>query len=194
MRDSELDRRRFMALGLGGVLSAPVPSEAAAQNGALAHGNAPPPSGLATPGKAFFKPSEFELLDVLVDAIIPADAQSGGAKAARVAAAIDRRLSESLDSEMQQSWRDDLAEIDRLARKMFGKSFVRATVRQRNRLLERISRREEDPKESGEYAFGTIKYEVSWHYYKSRVGLHDDLDYRGNVLLETFEGVDAATL
>ena len=49
----------------------------------------------------FFTPAEFALVDELTEMIIPTDAHSPGARAARVAGEIDRRLSESVEPEWQ---------------------------------------------------------------------------------------------
>ena len=45
----------------------------------------------------FFTPAEFAMVDELSDIIIPTDEVSPGARAARVAGEIDRRLADSLD-------------------------------------------------------------------------------------------------
>ena len=101
---------------------------------------------------------------------------------------------ESVDPEWHTSWRDDLAEIDRLSRAHFGHSFIKASVHQRSRIMTIISRNEQNPKRSGEYAFGTIKWEVCDIYYRTKIGIHDELKYQGNVILDEFVGVDASTV
>jgi gluconate 2-dehydrogenase subunit 3-like protein/TAT (twin-arginine translocation) pathway-exported protein len=47
------------------------------------------------PAPKFFSAAEFALVDELSDMIIPTDAQSGGARAAGVAAFIDARMAEA---------------------------------------------------------------------------------------------------
>ncbi len=108
-----------------------------------------------------------------------------------MAAHLDRLIGESLDPEWRQSWHDDLAEIDRLARVMFKKGFLEISPRQRERLMQRISRNEDNPKEAGEYAFGTIKWSVGDVYYRTRIGIHDELQYQGNTIQDEFTGYDA---
>jgi hypothetical protein len=150
----------------------------------------------ATPGaaaavageRAFFSMREFAILDEIAEMIIPADERSGGARAAGVAGFLEQRIGESRDPEWRQSWRDDLAEIDRLSRAMHGKGFLEASVAERERLLERLSRNEASPKEAGEYAFGTIKWSVADAYYRTRIGIHDELGYKGNVVQDEFSG------
>ena len=71
-----------------------------------------------------FSPAEFALVDELSDIIIPTDDVSPGARAARVAGEIDRRLADSLDTRQQQQWRDGLRAVNDLAREMAGKTFM----------------------------------------------------------------------
>ena len=135
---------------------------------------------------------EFSLLDEMAEMIIPADEQSGGARAAKVAEFIDARLGESLDPEVRQSWRDDLEEINRLAYGVAGKSFMAASPAERTKVLERVSRNETNPREPGDIAFGSIKWQVAFVYYKTSIGIHDELKYMGNQILDAFIGIDEA--
>src|SRR5262249_32603109 len=52
------------------------------------------PAKARTPAHSFFTPAEFEMVDELSELIIPADEHSPGARAAKVAEYIDRRLAE----------------------------------------------------------------------------------------------------
>lgn len=151
-----------------------------------------PPVRSPFPRLKFFSAAEFALLDEFAEMLIPEDNVSKGARAAKVAWTLDERLSESLDPEWLQSWHDDLAEIDRLSRKWYGRKFVDATQRQRTDLMTRISLNEDDPKQAGEYAFGTIKWSVADIYYRTRIGIHDDLNYQGNVYQDEFAGTDVS--
>ena len=90
----------------------------------------------------------------------------------------------------RQSWRDDLAEVNNLSQALFGKSFADGTFEQKTRLLESISRNEKAPKVPGEFAFGTIKWAVAETYYRTKIGIHDEIGYAGNVLLDEFVGID----
>lgn len=152
----------------------------------------PPPVRNPMPRPRFFSISEFSLLDEFAEMLIPEDDVSKGARAANVAWTLDERLAESLDPEWRQSWHDDLAEINRLSHNWFGRKFVDASHRQRTQLMERISRNESDPKEAGEYAFGTIKWSVADIYYRTNIGIHDDLKYQGNVYQDEFSGTDVS--
>lgn len=151
-----------------------------------------PPSRTPLAHLRFFSAEEFAILDEFAEMLIPADSVSGGARSARVAWTLDERLAESLDPDWRKSWHDDLAEIDRLSRLRFDKTFLAASRAQRNDLMRSISSNEADPKEPGEYAFGTIKWSVADIYYRTRIGIHDDLGYLGNVMQDEFSGTDVS--
>jgi len=106
----------------------------------------------------FFTPEEFAVVDELTEMIIPADEKSGGAKAAQVAAYIDRRLAEAFEQEQRDRWRaglkPSLATQDRLA------------------LLTKLSDARDD-------FFESLKHETIRGYYSSKIGIADQ-DYKGN--------------
>lgn len=182
---SEIDRRVL----LGSALAA----AAAAAAGGPVLAEVRKTVAKSAAGRRFFTPQEFAMLDEIAEMIIPADDVSAGARATGIAEYLDRRIGESRDPAWRQSWRDDLAEIDRLSREMSGKTFIKASPEQRVRLLERISMNEASPSEAGEYAFGTIKWSVADAYYRTRAGIHDDLKYQGNVPQAEFSGTDVGS-
>lgn len=129
----------------------------------------------------FFTPAEFALVDELSEMIIPTDAHSPGARAARVAGEIDRRLADSLDAQRQASWRAGLRSLDALSREMDGKSFLQATPAMRLAVLTRIAAGELEPKTPAERFFVTVKSATAAAYYSSKIGIHQDQEYKGNV-------------
>ena len=97
----------------------------------------------ATTGTAagqFLTAPEMALLDELVEMIIPADAHSGGARAAGVAAYIDGRLAAydpaipALKADRER-WKKGLATVDALSRAASGKTFLETTPAERLALL-----------------------------------------------------------
>jgi hypothetical protein len=129
----------------------------------------------------FFTPAEFAMVDALSDMIIPTDEVSPGARVARVAGEIDRRMADSLDSESKTRWRTGLRAVNDLAREMTGKAFMQATPDQRLAVLTRMAANESDPKTPVEQFFGVIKRSTARAYYTSKVGIHQDQHYKGNV-------------
>jgi hypothetical protein len=129
----------------------------------------------------FFTPAEFALVDELSDMIIPTDQQSGGARAAGVAIYIDARLAESFEPEPPARWRAGLKAVEDLSSEMHGKAFLESTAEQRLAVLTRMAANESDPKTPAEQFFREIKGSTIRAYYTSKVGIHDDQQYKGNV-------------
>jgi hypothetical protein len=129
----------------------------------------------------FFTPAEFAMVDELSDLIIPTDEVSPGARAARVAGEIDRRMADTFEPEPKQRWRDGLRAVNDLAREMTGKAFMQATPEQRLAVLTRMAANESEPKTPAERFFGQIKRSTTRAYYTSKVGIHRDQHYKGNV-------------
>lgn len=133
------------------------------------------------PSPKFFTPAELALVDELSDMIIPTDAQSGGARAAGVAAYIDGRLAEAFEPEPQTEWRAGLKAVDDLSRETTGVAFMASTPQQRLAVLTRMAAGEADPKTPAERFFGELKSATIRAYYTSKVGIHNDQQYKGNV-------------
>jgi hypothetical protein len=129
----------------------------------------------------FFTPAEFAMVDELSDMIIPTDDVSPGARAARVAGEIDRRLADTIEPEPKERWRAGLRAVNDLAREMTGKAFMEATPEQRLAVLTRMAANEGDPKTPAERFFGQLKRSTARAYYSSKIGIHQDQHYKGNV-------------
>jgi hypothetical protein len=165
----------------------------------------------------FLTAPEMALLDELVEMIIPADAHSGGARAAGVAAYIDGRLAEYDPSipvlrADRDRWRAGLATVDAVARATSGKAFLETTPAERTTLLERLARpleqeqlpteepaelrrpAGEKPETVGQRFFVELKSWTTRGYYSSKIGIHDEMEYKGNRAIVEFAGVDPATL
>lgn len=186
MSGEEITRRQAMVAAGAAAAAAVVPDTALAQVTRVAAQAAPARAG------RFFTAHELALLDELAELIIPQDAQSGGARAAKCAEFIDGHLAESIDPLWRQSWKDDLAEIDEIAVEMFGKPVLAASPAERARLMDRISRNERNPKDACDFAFGTIKWWVAEAYYTSQIGIQDELKYQGNSYIDEFIGTDVS--
>jgi hypothetical protein len=133
------------------------------------------------PTPLFFTPAEFAVVDELSDMIIPTDQQSGGARAAGVAVYIDARLAESFEPEQPARWRAGLQAVEDLSHALNGKGFLESTPEQRLGVLTRMAANESDPKTPVEQFFRDIKGSTIRAYYTSKIGIHDDQQYKGNV-------------
>ena len=95
----------------------------------------------AAPSLKVLSASQYATLEALVEAIIPADERSPGAKEARVADYFDLLLSEAPPAPRRQ-WLDGLAALDAESSTRFGAPFVRLDAGQVEALLGDISRYE----------------------------------------------------
>jgi hypothetical protein len=109
----------------------------------------------------FFTPEEYAAVDELTEMIIPADAKSGGAHAAKVADYIDHRLAEAFEQEDRDRWRAGL------------KPFLGIASAAR---LARLT----EMNDSKDPFFAVLKDATIRGYYTSSIGIHDDMDYKGN--------------
>jgi hypothetical protein len=136
----------------------------------------------------FFTPEEFALADELAEMILPSDEHSPGARAAGVAAYIDARLAESLGPEQGQTWRDGLKLVDGLSVALNSKLFLKASTRQRAKVLGKMAKNEEHPKTPEEIFFHELKRRTVAAYYTSEIGIHREMNYKGNVPITEFVG------
>jgi hypothetical protein len=131
--------------------------------------------------------SQFTTLEVLVDAIIPTDDRSPGAKQARVADYIDLLLSEG-DRQLTLQWIGGLAALDAEAAARFKAPFARLGADHVDAILQHISRNEKAPQTALDTFFVMAKQATIRGYYTSEIGIHQDLRYKGNQFLKEFVG------
>lgn len=143
----------------------------------------------AAPAPKVLSASQYSTLEALVEAIIPTDERSPGAKEARVADYIDLLLSEAPDDGVRETWLGGLAALDTEASTKFGAPFVRLGATQVDALLTDLSRNEAAPQKTPLEAFFTTTKQATIHaYYTSEIGIHKELRYKGNQLLAEFVG------
>ncbi len=141
----------------------------------------------AAPQLKVLAPAQFATLEMLVDAIIPTDERSPGAKQARVADYIDLLLSES-DRELTLQWLGGFAALDVEAMSRFRAPFGKLAAGQIDAILQTISRNEKAPQTPLETFFVMAKQATIRGYYTSEIGIHQDLRYKGNQFLREFVG------
>jgi hypothetical protein len=178
-----------IALGLGTAGSLPVLQG----NGlAQAHLHAGPGQGTAKAPAAkaapkFFTAPQLALVATISELIIPTDDHSPGAIAAEVPAFIDLMVSES-PAEVKKLWTDGLAAMDNQSRTRHNLPFNEATAAQQVALLTEVSRNEMKPQTLEERFFKAIKSLTIDGYYTSKIGIHQELRYKGNTYLKEFKG------
>ncbi|MBA3438241.1 MAG: gluconate 2-dehydrogenase subunit 3 family protein [Pyrinomonadaceae bacterium] len=192
-----VSRRRALkviGVGIGTATALPVLNNNALGQHQHHGGTAAVQNGVAKKQKAqapkFFNAQEMAAISAMSELIIPTDDHSPGALAAEVPAFIDLMVSES-PKEVKDLWREGLAAVDKTSQKKFSKNFVGATPQQQTELLTEISKnerktaKEQTPEER---FFRAIKNLTIDGYYTSEVGIHKDLQYKGNAYLKEFTG------
>lgn len=139
----------------------------------------------------YFSKDEFALLDSLTEHIIPRDAHSPGAHDAGVAAFIDRSVAEAFLPEEKQAWNKGLAEMNRLSLENNDRPFLKTHKDAQIALLTKLAQGESNPKTDGEKFFRQLKESTVFAYYTSDIGIHKDMEYKGNTIQEQFSGYDA---
>jgi hypothetical protein len=189
---SRRDALKGIAAGLGTSLPVLNPN-ALAQQGASHDGQH---HGQATartaekkaPYKAkFFNAEQMGLIATISELIIPTDDHSPGAIAAEVPEFIDLMISES-PAETKKIWSDGLADINKLSQDKNSVAFNKATKDQQIALLTEISKNEMKPQTPTERFFKVIKNMTIDGYYTSKIGIHEELKYKGNTYLKEFKG------
>ncbi len=127
------------------------------------------------------------LIATVSELIIPTDDHSKGAIAAEVPAFIDLMVSES-PAETKKLWTDGLVALDQMSKTKFQSDFNKATKEQQTQMLTEISQNERSPKTTEERFFRAIKNMTIDGYYTSKIGIHDELQYKGNTYLKEFKG------
>jgi hypothetical protein len=172
---------KTLGAGLGGIAVWPYLSDPAAQAFAAIQATGAPPS------LAFLTPAQYTTLDALVEAIIPADDNSPGARAARVADYIDLLLSES-DDELRHRWTAGLASLDEESGRRFQAPFAKLAGPQAVELLTALAGNELAPQAPLEHFFVLTKDATIRGYYTSEIGIHQELKYQGNRGIAEFVG------
>jgi Gluconate 2-dehydrogenase subunit 3 len=139
----------------------------------------------------FFTRDEFNLLDKLTDLIIPTDDHSPGAHDAGVAKYIDWSTAHEIEPDAKSSWTKGLAEVDALSKELFNVRFLKASNEQQIQAMKRMSGMEGKPTEAQGRFWGQLKDTTAFVYHTSSIGIHQDMQYLGNVILEQFQGYDA---
>lgn len=126
----------------------------------------------------FFTEAENDLLDGLMEMIIPADSHSPGAHAAQVSLFADLMVATS-DEPTQSHWRSGLALMrEEAAQSSLGGALARAAA---------LSETPHSPQ--GQF-FVALKEMTVNGYYTSEIGIHQELEYVGNTYLAAFPGCD----
>jgi Gluconate 2-dehydrogenase subunit 3 len=186
--DFRQDRRSWLKTSATVLGSALLPLPAvSAENVALSPDTQPAEAKSASP---FFTPAEHTFVEELAETIIPADSHSGGAKAAKVADYIEQVVCASVDEQRKALWQEGLRLVDAMSQHRTGKSFVDSSPEERIAVLTILSDNEDLTDLPEIRFFHALKHLTVRGYYTSKIGIHDELEYKGNKVLAEFVGCD----
>ncbi len=187
-------RRREMLKAL--ALAPPTLAQAATLEslGTIAHALETPATSAQDWKPRFLTSTQNHFVEILADLIIP-ETETPGASAALVNQHIDLILSEET-KEQQRTFLEGLDAIDRISRSRHGEPFSKLSQDQQVALLTRLAddsskSSEEEPLESktaGRRFFLDIRRRTVFAYYTSRVGIHEELEYKGKQVLTEWKG------
>jgi hypothetical protein len=142
---------------------------------AMSHMQAAPAAPTATPYMLqFFTAEESQLLDQLMEMIIPTDDHSPGAHEAQTNLFADLMLVASSD-DVKKQWRDGIRLIREEA---VGSSL--------SDVLRKAAANENNPQTDLERFFVSLKLMTVNGYYTSATGIHKEMEYVGNTYLAAF--------
>jgi Gluconate 2-dehydrogenase subunit 3 len=194
--DFRQDRRAWLktsATAIGAsFLTLPAATIADAQDAAAPAAKEEKPAAAKSTGR-FFTPAQHKLVDELTETIIPKDSHSGGAKDAKVADFIDQHVGESGDNDDKELWREGLRLIDSMSQHYTGKTFLDGSPEDRVAVLTVLSDNEQMTDVLEVRFYKELKHLTVLGYYTSSVGIHDELEYKGNRYLQEFVGCDDPT-
>lgn len=177
-------RREVLKLAAGAAAAVPMtPAEGLWQAGAaLAPSGAP----------RFFTRDQLALVDALAEIVIPADEHSGGARAAHVATEIDRRLADTVEGDTKKAWMDGLSAVESLARERHARAFLQLAPDEQEAIVGAMAEEESRPATPAGRFFVELKRLTVDAYYTSKVGIHDDIEYKGNTVQAEYSGIDVS--
>lgn len=136
----------------------------------------------------FLTTHENETVTLVSELIIP-ETDTPGAAAARVNQYIDFVLSEE-PAEVRDAFRQGLSWLDQKSQELFGKDFVGIEPGQQTEILTTLDAPDEEspPDVIGVRFFGAVKEKTVEGYYRSEVGMIEELEFNGNKILRNFDG------
>jgi hypothetical protein len=190
--DLRQDRREWLktaAAALGASIL-PIPRmEAETPQGQVAPAE-PHAKSAGTQTGRFFNPSQHRLVEELSETILPADSHAGGAKAAKVADYIEQVVNESTDDIKKTLWSEGLRLVDLMSQHYNGAPFVESSSEGKIAVLTVLSDNEQMTDLPEVRFFRELKRLTISGYYTSKIGIHDELEYKGNRILQEYVGCD----
>lgn len=186
-KSGNIDRREMIKVAAGSaalVVLGPA-SSAAPQHHAPSAASA---VGASPWQPKFFSAEQSELVTTLAELILP-ETDTPGARAAKVNEYIDLVLSDET-ARTQETFLSGLAWINRRSNELFQKDFLRLSGEQQVEMLTRLSDGDSIQPEDkhGRPFFLDIRRRTVSGYYTSKIGIHEELEYKGKTPLAEWPG------
>ena len=173
------------------VLGAAAAAPALAEGARALHPLVPPQPDGGEWRPRFFTADETAAVEALAEAIIP-ETDTPGARAANVHQYIDWTVSRAEQgegpAELPDVMRAGLAWLDRRSAALYGRRFVDADPRQQTELLARVAADPPQEAAAGVELFRQVRRLTISGYYRSEIGMREELGYAGKEYLTGFEG------
>ena len=186
MNDREgVPRRRALRV-LGAAAAAPAVAE-----GARALHPLVPPQPVGAWRPRFFTAEEAAAVEALAEAIIP-ETDTPGARAANVHQYIDWMVGRAEEGDgpaaLPEIMREGLAWLDRRSAALYGGRFADVDGERRAELLTRLAADPSREEKTGVDLFREVRRLTISGYYRSEIGMREELGYAGKQYLTRFEG------
>ena len=187
MTDSvRVPRRRALQV-LGAAAAAPAVAEGAR----VLHPLVPPQPGGSAWRPRFFTAEEAAAVEALAEAIIP-ETDTSGARAANVHQYIDWLVSRAEEGDGPAALpgivRAGLAWLDRRSAALYGGRFADVDGQRQAELLARLAADPPQEEQAGVDLFREVRLLTISGYYRSEIGMRQELGYAGKQYLTEFEG------
>ena len=134
----------------------------------------------------FLSNREDELVTTLAELILP-QTDTPGARAALVNRHIDLVLDDETP-EVRRAFRDGLKWVEAESRERFNAGFLDAAEERQIELLTEVSESSDGERSEGHAFFLDIRARTVFAYYTSKIGIHDELEYKGKTPLAEWTG------
>lgn len=122
--------------------------------------------------KLIFTENQSQILDLLVDALIPSSVDAIGAKDLNTSNFINKMLTDCYETSVQETFKKGLESADKLAKDSFGKNLSNCDNLQKNEVLKKLSLTTDVPqkefytqlKSLTVLAYTTSEYVLTKHY------------------------------
>ena len=137
----------------------------------------------------FLSSREDELVTTLAELILP-ETDTPGARAAQVNRHFDLVLDDETPT-VQRAFRDGLRWVEAASRERFNANFVDAGEQRQIELLTEMSESSGNIPSPGHAFFRDIRERTVFAYYTSKIGIHDELEYKGKTPARRMEGLSS---